>query len=97
MFIFTLADLAGVVLATKILLKLMSKCVLTYFLLGTFCLFVSGLTVKSLVHLQSIFVYDVRKLSSFFFFFSLHISPVFPTCLFKRLSFPHIILLPLLW
>ena len=53
---------------------------------------VSGLTFRPLIHFEFIFVYDVRKRSSFILLqvvgqFSQH-------HLLKRLSFPHCIFLP---
>ena len=53
---------------------------------------VSGLTFRSLIHFEFLFVHGVRKCSSFILLqvvdqFSLH-------CLLKRLSFLHCIFLP---
>ena len=63
-----------------------------------YCLFssktfiVSGLTFKSLIHFECIFVYGVRKCSNFILF---HIvAQFFKHHILKRLSFSHCILLP---
>jgi len=53
---------------------------------------VSGLMFKSLMHIEFIFVYDVRKCSIFIL---LHVAIQFPQhYLLKRLSFLHFIYLP---
>ena len=53
---------------------------------------VSGLTFKSLIHLEFIFVYIVRKCSNFIL---LHVAVQFSQHhLLKRLSFLHCIFLP---
>ena len=53
---------------------------------------VSGLTLRSLVHFEFIFVYGVRKCSSFLL---LHVVDQFSQhLLLKRLSFLHCIFLP---
>ena len=53
---------------------------------------VSGLTVRSLIHFEFIFVYGVRKCSNFIL---LHVAVQFSQHhLLKRLSFPHCIFLP---
>ena len=48
----------------KILLRFMSKSALPMFSSKSFV--VSGLTFKSLIHSEFIFVYDVRECSNFF-------------------------------
>ena len=68
----------------------MSESVLPMFSSRSFI--VSGLTFRSLIHFEFIFVYDVRKCSSFILLqvvdqFSQHL-------LLKRLSFLHCIFLP---
>ena len=68
----------------------MSQSVLSMF--SSRCFIVSGLTFRSLIHHEFIFVYGVRKCSSFIFLelvdeFSQH-------HLLKRLSFLHRIFLP---
>ena len=73
-----------------ILLWFMLECVLPMFSSRSFT--VSGLTFRSLIHHEFIFVYGVRKCSSFIFLelvdeFSQH-------HLLKRLSFIHCIFLP---
>ena len=53
---------------------------------------ISGLTFRFLIHFEFIFVYDVRKCSSFIL---LHVVDQFPQYhLLKRLSFLHCIFLP---
>ena len=53
---------------------------------------VSGLTFKSLIHFESIFVYGVRKWFSFFIF--LHVDSLFfQHHSLKRLSFPQSVFL----
>ena len=66
--------------------------------LSVLCMFssksfiVSGLTFRSLIHFQFIFVYGVRKCSNFIL---LHIVVQFSQQqLLKRLSLPHCIFLP---
>ena len=55
---------------------------------------VSGLTFRSLVHFESVFVYGIRKCSNFIL---LHVAVQFSQHhLLKRLSLPHCIVLPLL-
>ena len=55
---------------------------------------VSGVTFRSLIHFEVIFVYGVRKCSSFIL---LHVVEQFSQKhLLKRLSFLHCIFLPLL-
>ena len=74
----------------KILLWFMSKSVFPVFSFKSFI--VSGLTFKSLIHLEFIFVYGVRSRSNFFL---LHVAVQFSQRhLLKRLSFLHCILLP---
>ena len=57
---------------------------------------VSGLTFRSLIHFELIFVYGVRKCSNFIL---LHIAVQFSSQhhLLKRFSLPHCIFLPPLW
>ena len=53
---------------------------------------ISGLTSRSLIHSEFIFVYGVRKCSNFFL---LHVVVQFSQHhLLKRLSLPHCIFLP---
>ena len=53
---------------------------------------VSGLTFRSLIHFEFIFMYDVRKCSHFIL---LHVAVQFSQHhLLKRLSLPHCIFLP---
>ena len=53
---------------------------------------VSGLTFRSLIHFEFIFVYGVRKCSNFIL---LHVAVQFSQhYLLKRLSLPHCIFLP---
>ena len=55
---------------------------------------VSGLTFRSLMHFEFIFVFDVRRYSNFILF---HVAVQFSQHhLLKRLSLPHCIFLPLL-
>ena len=55
---------------------------------------VSGLTCRSLIHFEFIFLYGVRKYSNFIL---LHVAvPFSQHHLLKRLSLPHCIFLPLL-
>ena len=68
----------------------MSSSVLPMFYSKSFI--VSGLTFRSLIHFEFIFVYSVRKCSNFIL---LHVAVQFSQChLLKRLSLPHCILLP---
>ena len=56
------------------------------------CFIVSGLTFRSLIHFEFIFVYGVRKCSNFIL---LHVAIQFSQHhLLKRLSLPHFIFLP---
>ena len=53
---------------------------------------VSGLTFRSLIHFELIFVYGIRKCSNFI---CLHVAVQFPQHhLLKKLSFPHCIFFP---
>ena len=68
----------------------MSSSVLPMFSSKSFI--VSGLTFRSLIHFQFIFVYGVRKCSNFIL---LHVTVQFSQhLLMKRLSLPHCIFLP---
>ena len=68
----------------------MSSCVLPMFSSKSFI--VSGLTFRSLIHFELIFVYGIRKCSNFIL---LHIAVQFSWHhLLKRLSLPHGIFLP---
>ena len=68
----------------------MSSSVLPMFYFKSFI--VSGLTFRSLIHFEFIFVYGVRKCSNFIL---LHVSVQFSQhYLLKRLSLPHCIFLP---
>ena len=74
----------------RILLQFISSSVLHMFSSKSFI--VSGLTFRSLIHLEFIFVYGVRKCSNFIL---LHAAVQFSQHhLSKRLSFPHCIFLP---
>ena len=56
------------------------------------CLIVSGLTFRSLIHFEFIFVYGVRNSSNLIL---LHVAVQFSQYhLLKRLSLPHCIFLP---
>ena len=53
---------------------------------------ISGLTSRSLIHVEFIFVYGIRKCSNFII---LHVAILFSQYhLLKRLSLPHCIFLP---
>ena len=70
----------------------MSKRVLPTFSSKSFILIASGLTFRSLIHFEFIFVYDIRKCSNFSL---LHVVVQFSQHhLLKRLSFLHCIFLP---
>ena len=88
-FVFIFVTLGGL---KKILLWFMSKSIFPMFYSKRFI--VSGLTLKSLIHLEFIFVYDVRLCSNFIL---LHVAVQFSQHhLLKRLSFLHCkFLLPL--
>ena len=74
----------------KILLRFMSKSVLPMFSSKSFI--VSGLTFRSLINFEFIFVYSMRKCSNFI---HLHVAVQFSQHhLLKRLSFLHCIFLP---
>ena len=74
----------------KSLLGFTSKSVLPMFSFSSFI--VSGLTFGSLIHFEFIFVYGVRKCSTFIV---LHVAVQFSQYhLLKRLSFLHCIFLP---
>ena len=74
----------------KILLWFMSKSVYPMFCSKSFI--VSGLTFRSLIHLEFIFVYGVRDFSNFIL---LHVAAQFSQHhLLKRLSFLHCMFLP---
>ena len=76
----------------KILLRFMSKSVLPMFSSKSFI--VSGLTFRSLIHSEFIFLYGVRECSNFIL---LHVVVQFSQHhLMKTLSFLHCIFLPLL-
>ena len=77
-------------LVNKILLWFMQKSVFPMFSSKTFI--VSGLTFRSVIHLEYIFVYGVKKFSNFIL---LHVAVQFSQHhLLKRLSFLHFMLLP---
>ena len=87
-FVFISVSLGG--RSKKILLWFMSKSVLPVFSSKSFI--VSGLTFRSLTHLEFIFVYGVRECSIFIL---LHVAVQFSQhYLLKRLSFLHCIFLP---
>ena len=68
----------------------MSSSVLPVFFSTSFI--VSGLTFRSLIHFEFIFVYDIRNCSNFII---LHVAVQFSQhLLLKRLSLPHCIFLP---
>ena len=74
----------------KISLQFMSKSVLPMFSSKSFI--VSGLTFRSLIHFELIFVYGVRECSNFIL---LHAAVQFSQHhLLKRLSFLHFIFFP---
>ena len=74
----------------KILLRFMSKSVLPMFSSGSFIVF--GLTFRSFIHFEFIFVYVVRECSNFILS---HVAvPFSQHCLLKRLSFFFCIFLP---
>ena len=74
----------------KMLLWFMSESVLPMFSSKSFI--VSGLTFRSLIHFEFIFVYGVRERSNFIF---LHVAVQFSQHhLLKRLSFLHCLFLP---
>ena len=74
----------------KILLRFMSKSVLPMFSSKSFI--VSGLTFRSLIHSEFIFLYGVRECSNFIL---LHVVVQFSQHhLMKTLSFLHCIFLP---
>ena len=74
----------------KILVRFVSKNVLLIFSFESFI--VSGLTFRSLIHFEFIFLYGVRKHSNFNL---LHIAVQFSQhLLLKRLCLPHCIFLP---
>ena len=54
-------------------------------------LMVSGLTFRSLIHFEFIFVYGIRECSNFII---LHVAVQFSQHHLKRLSFLHFIFLP---
>ena len=74
----------------KILLSLMSNSVLTMFSSRSFM--IAGLTFKSFIHFEFIFVHGMRKYASLIL---LHVAVLFSQHdLLKRLSFLHCIFLP---
>ena len=74
----------------KILLRFMSKTVLPMFSSKSFIL--SGLTFRSLIHFEFIFVYGVKECSNFIL---LHVTVQSSQHhLLKRMSFLHCIVLP---
>ena len=87
-FVFISTSLGGG--SKRILLWFMSYSVLPMFSSKSFI--VSGLTIRSLIHFEFIFVYGVRECSNFIF---LHVAVQFSQHhLLKRLSFLHCIFLP---
>ena len=65
---------------------------LSVLLISSESFIVSGLTFRSLIHFEFIFVYGVRKSSDFIL---LHVAVWFPQHhLLKRMSLPHYIVLP---
>ena len=82
-FVFIFITLGGG--SKKTLLQFMSKCVLPVFSSKSFI--VSGLTFRSLIYLEFIFVYGIKKFSNFIL---LRIAVQFSQhCLLKWLSFLH--------
>ena len=74
----------------KILLRFMSESVLPMFSSRSFI--VSGLTLRSLIHFELIFVYGVRECSNFIL---LHVAvQLSHHHLLKRLTFHHCVALP---
>ena len=87
-FVFTVITLGGG--SQKILLWFMSESVRPMFSSKSFI--VSGLTFRSLIHFEFIFVYGVRECSNFIL---LHVTVQFSQHHFlNRLSFLHCIFLP---
>ena len=87
-FVFIFITLRGG--SKKILLRFMSESVLS--MLSSKNFIVSGFTFRSLIHLEFIFVYGVRKCSNFIL---LHVAVQFSQHhLLKRLSLLHCIFLP---
>ena len=87
-FVFISVTLGGG--SKKILLWFMSKSVFPQYSSNSFI--VSGLTFKSLIHLEFIFVYGVAECSNFIL---LHVAVQFSQHhLLKRLSFLHCMFLP---
>ena len=87
-FVFIFITLGGG--SKKMLLQFMSKSVLPMFSSESFI--VSGLTLRSLIHFEFIFVYAVRECSNFIL---LHVAVQFSQQhLLKRLSFLHSVFLP---
>ena len=87
-FVFIFITLGGRL--KKILLWFLSKCVLPIFSYKSFV--VSGLTLRSLVHFEFIFVYGVREYSNFIL---LYVAVQFSQhCSLKKLSFLHCIFFP---
>ena len=90
LFIFTFVSFPLEDRHQKILLWFMSKCILRIFSSRSFI--VSGLTFRSLIHFQFIFIYGVRKCSNFTL---LHVAIQFSQHLYWRdCLFPHCIFLP---
>ena len=87
-FVFIFITLGG--RSKKILLQFVSKSFLPMFFSKSFIVF--GLTFRSLIHFEFIFLCGVRKYSSFIL---LHVAvQFFQHHLLKRLSLPHAIFLP---
>ena len=87
-FVFISINLGGG--SQRILLWLTSSSVLPMFSSKSFI--VTGLTFRSLIHFEFIFVYGVKKCSNFIL---LHVAVQFSKYhLLKRLSLPHYIFLP---
>ena len=80
-FVFIFITLGGG--SKKILLRFMSKSVLPMFSSKSFI--VSGLTFRSLIHFEFIFVYGVRECSKFHSF--TYSCPVFPAPLIEETVF----------
>ena len=70
----------------KILLQLMSKCLMPIF--SSESLIVSGMTFRSLIDFEFIFVYGVRECSNFIFFTCNY--AVFPAPFIEETIFPQL-------
>ena len=87
-FVFIFITLGGG--SKNTLLQFMSKSVLPMFSLRSFI--VSGLTFRTLIHFEFIFVYGIRKCSNFILLTCSY--TIFPAPLIEGTVFPHCIFLP---